>query len=226
MRKVFGSEAYLLFPLEDGFIVVERKNTEEEEKVKVGYRLVSFTQGTAGYVPKQVFYSAKFGENYDVFLPGLCNAVDPKIVFLEGGRVFISCPDGTAGIYDQMGNATWQGTMRYNDCGPYDILAVDGKLWASYPEQNALIRFNLTTMREELRIGGKNSAAFAVPQGLARGEDPEILLVCNAGSQKICAVNLKTYTVTDYEVFEEPVHQYIKVRSNEIVLLDSGVYKL
>lgn len=226
MRKVFGTESYQLFPLEDGFILVERQPLEEEDKIAVGYRLISFSKGTVGRVSKKIYYCAKFGPEYEAFVPQLCNAVEPNVVALEKGRLFIASPDGSAGIYDADGTPVWQGTMRYNDCGPYDLVAVGGKLWASYPEQNALIRFNLTTMREELRIGGKNSAAFSVPQGLAMGESPDILLVCNAGSHKISAVNLQTYTVADYETFEEPVHQYIKVLSNEIVLLDSGVYKL
>ena len=82
-------------------------------------------------------------------------------------------------------------------------------------------------MREELRVGGsKNDSAFDKPEGLWVNEETEKLLICNAGNNKILELDIKNYTVYEYAEFDEPVHEYINIKSNEMVLLNSGVYKL
>jgi len=80
-------------------------------------------------------------------------------------------------------------------------------------------------MREELRIGGNNSA-FLNPTGMFL--DGDRLYVCNSGDGKVWEVNTNNFAVSQYLRFDEPVHQFIKISENDTVLvrLDSGVYKL
>lgn len=84
-----------------------------------------------------------------------------------------------------------------------------------------LLRYNLSTMREELRIGG-NKSPFSRPEGLFVEGDS--VMVCNSGSSKLIQVDLNSYSVFEYEDFEEPIHQYVQVGDCRFAVLDSGLY--
>jgi len=225
LNKVFNSDAMSMYPLPKGFIIIAKKS-DIVDKLVVSYKLISFENGTMSPVTKGVFQLAKFGNNFKTFEMQVPNYVTCKIASLDNQRLFVVTPDGIAKVMDHDGYAQWQGTMKYKGFGPTDIAVQGHTLWAAFTENNALIRFNLRTMREELRIGGSNDSAFNKPQGLWINKDANTMLVCNTGANSILEVNLKSYTVYEYAQFEEPVHQYMKILSNEIVLLDSGIYKL
>ena len=76
-------------------------------------------------------------------------------------------------------------------------------------------------MREELRIGG-NKSPFDKPRDLFI--DGDTVMVSNQGSKKLVEVNLNSYSVFEYEEFEEPLYQYIKVGDNRFAVLESGLY--
>ena len=82
-------------------------------------------------------------------------------------------------------------------------------------------------MREELRIGGSSGdSSFNKPTGLWINTSNNTMLVCNSAEQNILEVNLKTYTVKEYRQFEEQVKKYVNIDSHELVILESGLYKL
>ena len=49
-------------------------------------------------------------------------------------------------------------------------------------------------------------------------------MISNKGSKKLISVDLNSYSVFEYEQFEEPVHQYVKAEDNRFAVLDSGLY--
>lgn len=223
MKRLYGQGAFHMLPISGGFIMAIKQN-EYDNKVIVAYKLVSFENGSINPVTRNVYQLAKFGNNFKLFEKQLRDYLNCKTVTLPDKRLFAAYPDGTAKLLSGDAHLDWQGTLKYKDGGPADIAVHGHTLWASFPDNNALIRFNLRNMREELRIGGGTDSAFSEPEGLWVTDDA--MLVCNPGSGKIWEVNLKSYTVYEYAEFEEPVHQYIKIGANEIVLLDSGIYKL
>lgn len=226
MKSIYGEGALSLLPLENGFLIVTKED-ENTDMISVGYKLVDFSNYTMSPVPKSIYQQAKFGENYKAFELQVGNYVTCKTVVLPNGNVFSVNTDGEAKVMDSNGYVEWQGTIKYNDRAPADIALHNNNIWASYPHSNALLRFNLRTMREELRVGGsKNDSAFDKPEGLWVNEETEKLLICNAGNNKILELDIKNYTVYEYAEFDEPVHEYINIKSNEMVLLNSGVYKL
>lgn len=86
-----------------------------------------------------------------------------------------------------------------------------------------MLRYSLSTMREELRIGGKTSP-FNKPRSLfLEGDDA---YVCNVGSKKIVKVNLTDYTVSEFLEFPEEVYQYVKSDIYGFVILKSGLYMI
>lgn len=223
MRKLFNDNAIHMLPLPNGIIIAAKQN-EYDDKIIVAYKKISFEDGSTSAITRNVYLLAKFGNNYKSFEIQLKDYLNCRTVLLPDNRLFAVYPDGNVIIFDAEARVEWQGTLKYKNYGPADIALHEHTLWASFPESNALIRFNLRTMREELRISGSADSAFSNPEGLWVMDDT--LLVCNPGSKKINQVNLKTYTVYEYAEFEEPVYQYVKINSNEIVLLKSGVYKL
>lgn len=225
MKNVYGDNSLSLLPLSNGFLIVT-KEEEDSNMVSVGYKLVNFADYTLAAVTKDIYQKAKFGDNYKAFELQVGNYVTCKIVRLKNGNVFTVNTDGEAKVMDKNGYVEWQGTIRYNDHAPADIVLAGDNVWASYPHSNVLIRFNLNTMREELRIGGNGDRAFDKPEGLWFDDKFNKIYVCCSGSKKILELDTRNYTVFEYKEFKEPIHEYINIQSIEIVLLDSGVYKL
>lgn len=225
MKKLFSEQIFDIVEVEHGFIVVY-KRAEAEGKVVVSYKSVSLDDGVVTQRTRADYEYVKYGENYPKITFTSGNFVNNNCVKLDNGRYFAVSIDGEAKIIDAEGNMEWEGTIKYKNAGPSSIAGFGHTLWASFAEQNALIRFNLRTMREELRIGGSVDSAFASPKGIWVDEPAGKLIVCNTKGKNILEVNMKTYTVVEKAVFDESVHKYLKIGEKEFVILDSGLYML
>ncbi len=225
MKKLFADEIFDILEYDDGFIVVYRRG-EVQDRVVVSYKSVQLDTGTVVQRTRADYNYIKFGEvdPTDGMLPS--EAITCSCAKLDNGSIFIVNRNGNAKILDSDGNLEWQGTIKYKECGPASIAHQGHTLWASFPERNALIRFNIRTMREELRIGGSNDSSFSGPKGLWINESEGLLTVCNSKANNILEVNMKTYTVHERAVFSEPVHRYLRIGKKELAVLDSGLYLL
>lgn len=225
MKQLFGEQIFDLLKTPDGFITVYRR-PEFEDGVVVSYKSVSLDDGVVTQRTRADYEFIKFGANCN--LKGLESGgfITCSCVELDKDRIFIVRDGGEAAVYDAQNNIEWQGTVRYKDEGPSSIAGSGDVLWASFAENNTLIRFNLRTMREELRIGGSNDSSFSGPCGIWLDDSREKLFVCNCKAQNILEVNVKTYTVAEHAAFEEPVHKYLRLGNRELVVLDSGLYLL
>ncbi len=220
MNKIFSGKVYDILPLTDG-IVFSYCKSEVDGKVIVAYKMISFELKRFTDVAKNIYLITKFGSNYKA-VSALCdNYITAKSVLLPGGRVFLLLQNGTASLLDSDGAALWTGLLSYRGMAPSDIVFREDALWASYSQFDILLKYNLVTMREELKIGGARSP-FKAPKGLfAEGE---LVTVCNSGSMELKKINLDTYDLVEGEKFEEPVYQYVSVGNNRFVLLESGLY--
>ncbi len=225
MKKLFSEQIYDILETPDGFIVVYRC-PEFEDKTVVSYKSVSLEDGVVTKRTRADYEFIKFGANRNI--PNLnggdfitCNCAQ-----FENDRIFVVKENGEAAIYDADNKVEWQGTVRYKDDGPKAIAHYGHTLWACFYNKNTLIRFNLRTMREELRIGGSNDSSFSGPEGMWIDEAAEKLYVCNYKARNILEVNMKTYTVLEHAVFDEPIHKYLRIGNREFVVLKSGLYLL
>lgn len=212
-----------MLPLPGGFIIAI-KQEEFDDHLLVSYKMATLETDALNSVTRNVYQLAKFGNNFKQFEKLLKDYLNCKTIQLTGGQLFAIYPDGHAILYSPSTEVLWEGILSYKDQGPSDVVRHGDCLWASFPESNALIRYNLQTLREELRIGGGENSAFSYPTGLWVSGDK--LLCCNTNSNRILEVDLNTFAVFDYAEFDEPVRQYIRVSDTEIVLLESGVYTL
>ncbi len=220
MKQVFSGEVYDVLPTSNGIIFSYRKDTIEDNIV-VAYKMITFDNGRFTDVAKNIYLITKFGNNYKAAVALCDNYITAKSLVLTGGKVFLLLDGGKALIVDNDSTPLWTGELKYRGYSATDVALYKNALWASFAECNVLLRYNLSSMREELRIGG-NKSPFDKPSGLFVEGDK--VMVSNLGSNKLIEVDLNSYSVFEYEELEEPVKQYVKVDNNRFVVLDSGLY--
>lgn len=220
MKKVFSGEVYEVLPISNGIIFSYCKDVVDQSTV-VAYKMITFDNGRFTDIAKNIYLLTKFGNNYKAVAAICDNYITAKSIVLPNSKVFLLSADGEARLLGADALPVWTGELKYRGCNATDIALYKNALWASFADCNVLLRYNLTAMREELRIGG-NKSPFDKPSGLF--VDGDTVMVSNVGSSKLIEVNLNTYSVFDYEEFSEPVRQYVKVGENRFAVLDSGLY--
>ena len=220
MKKIFDGKIYEILPKSDGIIFPYQKAVVDEGDI-VWYKMLSFENSLLTDVSQTIYWNMKFGSNYNVAVKVCKNFVSEKALILPDGSSLLCNENGQVFIIDTDGMINISGEIKYREAPPSDIAFYKNSIWASFKESNVLIRFNINTMRAELRIGGKTSP-FDRPENIFI--NGEWAYVCNEGSNKITKVNLESYLVEDYYNFEEPVYAYVKSGSYEFVLLQSGLY--
>lgn len=220
MEKLFSGYVYEILPLTNG-IIFSYKKDELEEGDYVEYKMISFDNRRISNVAKNIYLLTKFGTDAKE-INNLCqNYITVKSLILPGSKVFLLSPDGKAMLADSDATVVWSGDLTYKNFKPADIALQGNALWAVYPEKNVLLKYNLSTMKVELRIGGAKTP-FAKPVDLFVKEDDAI--ISNEDSKKLIKINLNDYTLEELETFEESVKQYIEVAGNRFVILESGLY--
>lgn len=220
MKKIFDGKIYEILPKSDGIIFPYQKAVVDEGDI-VWYKMLSLENSLMTDVSENIYMNMKFGSNYNVAVNVCKNFVSEKALILPDGRTLLCSDNGQVFIIDTDGMINISGEIKYRDQAPTAIAYYKNSLWASFRDNNVLIRFNINTMRAELRIGGKTSPFDAPEDIFTLGE---WAYVCNSGSNKLIKVNLESYSVEDYYNFEEPVYRYVKSGSFEFVLLPSGLY--
>lgn len=222
MKPVFFGEVYEVLTQPNGIIFSYCSETTEDHVV-VSYKMVSFDTGRMTDVTKNIYQLSKFGSNYRAVTSLCCNYVTAHAIPLTNGKVFMVEEDGKAMLFNTDGMPVWTGEMKYHGNAPADIAVYKNTLWACYAQNNVLLRYNLNTMREELRIGGERSP-FREPHHLFIDGDEAI--VSNTGSNQLIRVDLNHYTVREEKTFEEPVYGFVQVKDYAFALLPSGLYYL
>ncbi len=222
MKLVFEGKVYELIPQNQGIVFPYRRGGDDQNAL-VCLKMLSTENGVMSDVAKNIYFISKFGTNYRASLELCSNYVLSRALVLPSGRVFLSSDNGNSYLIDGDGLPVWSGDFKYKGEVPSDIAIYKNSLWASYKTAGVLVRFNLNTMREELRIGGKNTPFNKPCHIFIEGNTA---YVSNSGSNKLVKVNLNSYTVEDYKEFSEPIYSFVKVKGNQFVLLESGIYVL
>ncbi len=220
MKKIFDGKIYELLPKTDGILFPYQKAVVDEGDI-VWYKMFSLENSAMADVSETIYWNIKFGSNYTVAVDLCKNFVSEKALMLPNGRLFLVNNNGQVFIIDPDGMINIGGEIKYRDQTPSAIAFYKNSIWASFKEGNVLIRFNINTMRAELRIGGKASP-FDCPEDIYI--EGEYAYVCNSGSNKLIKISLENYTVEERYNFEEPLRAYVKSGNCEFVLLDSGLY--
>ncbi len=221
MKQIFNARILQVQPCQTGFIFVEQQ--VEEEKTVVTYKMLDFERSSFNPVTRNVYLLAKFGNHFQQFEENPQAFLHAKTLFFPERFVMICDDEGTASLYTGDGVLRYQRSLVYGGEVPYDFVLGDGCFWASYPENGAVIRYSLHNLRQELRIGG-GASRLPSPAGLYYQH--EKLLFCSPSEHKVFQLDPVTFEMEVYHSFEEPIHNYYKYNSHEIVVMDSGVYAL
>lgn len=222
MKLIAKDNVFSLHPLPDGFLysyLIEK----EGEQITVGYKMITFSSGKISNVTKNVYMLTKFGSAYKSFIGKIKNYLTCFAIPLENGDCFVIELDGAATLFDAVGEVVWSGKLLYKKAAPGGVAINGDAIWISFTEGNVLIRYDLKTLRQELRIGGENSP-FVKPTGLFPAGSK--IFICSAQDNCIWKMDCTNYTTEVYYTFEEPVKDYQFISKYEIVVLNSGIYLL
>lgn len=224
MKQIYGSGAWQMIPAEGGVIFVAQQHEYDDKAIMV-YRIFEPEYDRVSVITRSAYLQAKFGNHFNLFEEKPKEFLVCRTLALPENRYLVVNKFGEAVVIQPDGRINRKTQMLYRGEAP-NSFAVDyetNTLWASYTEGNAVIRYTLNNMREDIRIGGSNDFICA-PEGLwfVNG----ILRICSSGQNRIIDLDPEKYSVQEYRTFEEPVHKYIKNGAYETVLLDSGIYKL
>lgn len=222
MKQLFEGTVFDVLPTQNGILFSYHKDTLED-KIVIGYKMLSFDTGRFSDVAKNIYLLTKFGHNYKAVLKYCNNYILTRSLVLPNSKVFLLKVDGEAILLDADASPIWQGSLTYRGNTASDIAIYKNNLWAAYSDCNVLLRYNLFNMREELRIGGNNSP-FNRPKSMFVNGDTAI--ICNSASQKLVSINLDSYAVKELEELPEPAIQYLESGKYRFVVLKSGIYAL
>ncbi len=222
MDRISPHHALSLLALPSGFVFAYPFEISTDT-MKVGYKMVAFDTGKISNVTGTIYTLTKFGPAYRTFKGKIKNFITSLSAVFDDGRVFVSEKDGSAILFGQSGEILWEGSLTYQGFIPSAIAASGETLWAAYGEKNTLVKYNINSMREELRIGG-SSSPFSSPSAIFPAGSK--LFVCNEGSHDIWKIDTADYSTELYYEFEEKVLDYKFIDKYEIVCLESGIYLL
>lgn len=225
MKQLLEGKILQMLPIPSGVVVALATEVTEEEKLVVEYRMVSADTGEIRRVSKNVFLLAKFGANHKMAKLQVKNHLTVKTAVLPNSRVFLVDENGSAKMLGDDGIAEWVGTVKYKDEAP-SAVAFDGKsLWTAYYDNNALVRLDSRSAREELRIGGKdNNNNFKGPVDIFVCKC--YLYVSNIGSRQIWKINTETFAAEEYLSTEVPIYGFAHFDHKDILWLSDGIYEI
>lgn len=220
MKKVFSGTVYDIIKKPDGLIFSYLEEVLTDG-VLIKFKMLDARSGVITDVTKNVYLLTKFSSNYKPAVSRCDNFITAKTIILPSGKLFLCKENGECLLFDPDGSVVWNGIILYRDNPPSDIALYGNSIWASFAKENALVRFNIENIREELRIGGEKSP-FSSPRGIYI--DGNTAIISNYGSNSLTKVHLDTYSVEQYYTFEQSVKSYIREGIYRFALLKDGIY--
>ena len=223
MKQIFSGEVFEAIPGSSGMVFSYRRGNTEDGDVILGFKMLNFESGAVDDVAKNVYLLAKFGTNYSAVLRHCTNYVTAKALMLSEGKVFLLNLDGSAYLIDGDGEPLWSGQLKYKGRVPGTLAIHNNSLWGTFYDLDALVRFNLSTLRDEIRIG-KKGGMLQNPKGLFIEDNTAY--VCSYTGNKTVKIDLSLFTAETLYTFNMPISSYIRAKNREYALLKSGLYEL
>lgn len=220
MEKIINAQVLDFMGTGDGFIFAEKKLVQN--RALVTFNFYNLRKRSCCRMTSDAYLYHKFGSFYPLIAreleyPVLCSAAKTK-----DKRMITVYPMGFSCLFDSAGDLLWQGKLAYHSAPVQGIVIQGESFWSVIPSENMVVRFSVSNMSVDLRLGGPDQQAFQNPYGLAIYHGR--LYVCNEGSGKIRVVDTATLAVNDYLEMSEPVLHYVRVQQNEIIVCQSGIY--
>ncbi len=222
MNQICGVGATSIIRAERGlvFSCVTQKTDGDET---VAFKYYDFITNSVAIVTRDVYAMAKFGKNHELIIPHIKNVIDSRAVNLPLKRIMVCERDGSAMVFGADGSIRWKGAIKYKGFGPSDIAADEHYIWCTFPESNAVIKYNTISMRHDFIIGGSASGGLHEPHSIFLNDDG-LNIASLDGS--ICCISQDDFQMSELHRLAEPIYQYTQSYSNEVVLCKSGIYTI
>ncbi len=224
MRKIIDNSVIDIVPFTYGFVYA-KKETDDSGNLRAAFYCYNAQTKKVEAVKRTGYLLTKFGENFEKISEAVGNFIFCDVVKLPvGGQSVVLSPDSKMFFFEPDGTLLWNEELCYRTSPVKGLAADDDCVWCVVPEKNSIMRFSPEAKKVYIRIGGNESSTFDDPVSVSKMGN--LLFVCCGEAKKIRKIDLQTYSVKDYKVFDEPVNKYFRVLGKEYVLLDSGFYML
>lgn len=226
MKQIFGNSAVSLVAVERSvvFASLEKKLENGEFKSWLTFHQHNFDTGVTNAITKNAYLNFLFTSHNEFLKENLDDYINYTALFTDKDGAIVLNPSGIASLYDADDKFKWRGSLKYKGYVPGDAVVYQDQLWCSYPDSNTLIRYNTTSMRQEYKIGTGVTDSLDEPFGLFVQGDT--LFITSQTTGLIQTLDLKTFALKDLYKLDEPVKKYVKVDSQEVILTNTGIYKI
>lgn len=224
MKKIVDDSIIDIVPFTYGFVYA-KKETDEGGSTRAAFYCYNAQTRKVEAVRRTGYLHTKFGENFEKIAKEIGNFIFCDAVTLPvGGETVILTPQSKMYVFDKDGNTQCEENLCYRDSPVKGLAADDDCVWFVVPEKKSIVRFSPTAIKVYTRIGGNETSTFEDPVGVSKIGN--FLFISCAESKKIRKIDLQTYSIKDYRIFDEPVYKFFRVLGKEYVLLKSGFYML
>ncbi len=224
MKKIVDESILDIIPFTYGFVYA-KKETDASGNSRAAFYCYNAQTKKVEAVRRSGYLHTKFGENFEKIAEKIGNFIFCDAVNLPvGGTEVVLFPESKMCVLDENGDTVWEEELCYRESPVRGLTPDDDCVWFVVPEKNSIVRFSPTARKVYTRIGGNETTTFVDPVGVSKIGN--FLYVSCAESKKIRKIDLQTYSIKDYKVFDEEVYKYFKLLGKEYVLLKSGFYML
>lgn len=226
MKQIFGSGVLSIAPCNRGFVFAEVHKTVQDnaEKNIIAFHQHNFDTGVTNPITKNAYLNSIYLNHSDFLKEEISDYINTITIFTPNFGMILLKVNGIALVYDYNCKFKWRGNLKYKGYAPADAVICGESLWCSYPDSNTLIKYNVNSMRQEFKISSGIENELVEPYGLFAGDEGIIITSQNSGL--IQTISLNDYKLETLYTVNEPVKKYIKVDSNEIILTESGIYRM
>lgn len=223
MNKIVNFDFIDIIPIAKGIIFAVNKTMPDKSNriIFIHYDIIT---AELSAVTKGSYLLNKFGTNFEEIISQLGDYISCDAVKLQNGMTVILYPSGEMGVFNEKGSLAWTGDIYYNDAPCRDLVYDSGSIWSCVPARHAVAKYNLSLNRFSMRIGGDENTSFSCPVSLYSENDT--IYVCDSVANSIRAIDKRSYNVSDFMTFDEPVLKFFKVMESSFVILESGIYEL
>ena len=223
MKKIVDDSILDIVPFTYGFVYA-KKEVDESGNARAAFYCYNAQSKKVEAVRRTGYLHTKFGDNFEKIVQSVPNFIFCDAVQLQNGQSIVLTSESRMHVFDSDGNTQWEENLCYRDSLVKGLASDDDCIWFVVPEKNSIVRFSPTSQKVYTRIGGNETTTFDDPVGVTKS-GPFLYISCG-NSKKIRKIDMQTYSIKDYRVFDEPVLKFFRILGKEYALLKSGFYML
>jgi len=179
--------------------------------------------GILRQITEQEYFQKKYGNACEKIMTVYGKSMTGSMFDLDNNIYVNYYQDGLIRKFDHVGNLIKEYKDNFDTI--YDIEVQGNSIWVAYPTANTIKKYALDNYEEEFILGERSDVSvLCLPESIVIYGD--YLYICDMGNCRIRKVDLSNLELYDFMTFDEPVWEYVRIKENEIVRLQSGIYSV